>query len=123
MASLGMGSESYTLNTVTIDNEVAQSKIGNYALGHRNEKGTFIVKYVGRSDTDLNARLKQHADAGKHKEFKFSYAGTAKAAFETECRNFHDFGETEKLANSIHPDRPKGENFECPCCTIFDKEK
>ena len=31
---------------------------GNYAYGHLKENGRFVVEYVGRSDTDLNDRIK-----------------------------------------------------------------
>lgn len=44
---------------------------------------------------------------------------SAKAAFEKECHNYHDFGGKEKLDNTIHPDRPAGSGWKCPCCKIF----
>jgi hypothetical protein len=47
------------------------------------------VKYVGRSDSDLKARLLSHVSSGRYKEFKYSYATSPKAAFEKECQNFH----------------------------------
>jgi hypothetical protein len=49
----------YELNTHSIDNYVEKSCIGNYALGFVG-KGEFHVQYVGRSDNDLNARIKTH---------------------------------------------------------------
>lgn len=109
---------SYPLNKNKIDEEVAQTSAGNYALGYVNDEGTFIVQYVGRADSDINARLKQHIGE-KYKRFKFSYATSPKAAFEKECHNYHDFGGREKLDNEIHPDRPKNSSWKCPCCTIF----
>lgn len=102
----------YTLDNATIDKEVTKKSAGNYGLGYENDKGVFIVKYVGRSDEDLNARLKKWV--GSYKMFKYSYASSPKAAFEKECKNFHDFGGTEKLDNEIHPDRPDGTDWECP---------
>ncbi len=52
----------------------------------------------------------------KYKHFKFSYATSPKAAFEKECKNYHDFGGSEKLDNKQHPERPDGTNWECPVC-------
>lgn len=85
---------------------------GAYALGTR--KGDkFIVKYVGRSDTDLNNRLKDHADAGKYSDFKYDYF-TVKEDFEL----YHDF---KSKGNKRHPDRPNGKNFRCLICTYLIK--
>ena len=116
MASLGMQGP-YDLTNDEIDNQVTKTSAGNYALG-RVSNGTFYVNYVGRSDTDLNDRLKDWI--GKYKKFKFSYASSPKAAFEKECINYHDFGGKEKLDNEAHPDRPDNSNWKCPRCNIFD---
>lgn len=114
MASLDMQGV-YDLTNAIIDERVTQTSEGNYALGSINQKTQkFIVKYVGRSDSDLNVRLKQHV--GKYPNFKFSYADSPKAAFEKVCRNFHDFGGTKKLINAIHPTRPADSDWTCPCC-------
>jgi hypothetical protein len=51
-------SESYELTNQKIDEIVTQTSPGNYALGYVSNS-TFIVRYVGRSDTDLNGRLKK----------------------------------------------------------------
>ncbi|WP_256361369.1 hypothetical protein [Methylomonas koyamae] len=74
----------------------------------------FVVKYVGRAEEDLNVRLKQHV--GKYPKFKFSYAASPQAAFEKVCRNFHDFGGTQKLGNTVHPKPPVHADWKCPCC-------
>ena len=87
------------------------------ALG-RVEGETFYVSYVGRADNDVNDRLKDWVGK-KYTKFKFSYAASPKAAFEKECKNFHDFGGTEKLDNDIHPDRPKNSDWKCPFCKNF----
>lgn len=117
MSSLKM-SGPFGLLAQTIDKNVRDQSIGNYALGYM--KGDkFIVKYVGRSDTNLNSRL--HSWVGKgYKLFKYSYASSVKQAFEKECVNYHDFGGNQKLDNDIHPDRPSKKDWECPECTIFD---
>jgi len=116
IASLNMQG-SYDLNNEEIDTQVTRTSPGNYALG-RVSDGTFYLSYVGRSDTDLNNRLKDWI--GKYKKFMYSYATSAKAAFEKECKNYHDFGESEKLNNKNHPQRPDGINWKCPVCDIFD---
>jgi hypothetical protein len=109
----------YALTKAKIDEAVTPTSAGNYALGYTNDKGTFIVEYVGRSDSDVNAELKSKVGT-KYKQFKFSYATSPKAAFEKECRNYHDFGGKDKLDNDIHPARPAGTDWKCPVCKIFD---
>jgi hypothetical protein len=118
MPSLGMKGP-YALTKSKIDEVVTRTSAGNYALGYTNDKGAFIPRYVGRSDSDVNAELKSKVST-KHKQFKFSYATSPKAAFEKECRNYHDFGGKDKLDNDIHPARPAGTDWKCPVCKIFD---
>ena len=117
MANLDMQGP-YPLNRERINEVVTRTSPGNYALG-RSDDDTFYVKYVGRADSDVKARLKEHLSDG-YSHFKFSYATSPKAAFEKECRNYHDFGESKKLDNKIHPDRPDGSGWKCPCCNKFD---
>jgi len=102
-----------------VNNVVVNTSPGNYALGYTKDNGIFVVEYVGRSDDDVNGRL-HHWVSSKYKEFKYSYASSAKSAFEKECRNYHDFGGNQKLDNEIHPDRPVNSNWQCPVCEIFD---
>lgn len=116
MASLDMQGP-FALSADDIDQRITRTQAGNYALG-KVEKEKFIVQYVGRSDSDVAGRLRQHI--GKYPKFKYSYATSPKAAFEKECKNFHDFGGSEKLANKIHPDRPANSGWKCPFCQIFD---
>ena len=113
MASLHM-SGPYPLTTEDIDNRIPIGSIGNYAYGYLDEKNVFRVQYVGRSDTDLNDRIKH--GVGQYKLYKFSLAETVKDAFEKECRNYHDFGENRSLDNAIHPDKPENKNYKCPVC-------
>lgn len=115
MASLQMDGP-HALNNPEVDRQVTKKSPGNYALAWKTEDGRFVPKYVGRSDTDLNGRLKRHV--GEYDLFKFSYASSPKAAFQEECRNYHDF--QDQLDNENHPDRPDGSNWECPICEIFD---
>ena len=119
MANLYMGNSYHTLNIDTINSEVKDNKIGNYALGEFKSDKNFYVSYIGRSDKCLKSRLKDHLGE-PYKHFKFSYADSKKEAFEKECHNWHDFGENKKLKNEMHPDRPDGLSCNCPKCNKFD---
>ena len=110
---------SYMLDSKTVNVTITKTSAGNYALGYTKDK-TFYVKYVGRSDSDLKARLLSHVSSGRYKEFKYSYATSPKAAFEKECQNFHDFGGIEKLDNDMHPDLPdNSKNWKFPVCEKY----
>ncbi len=114
MPSLNMNGP-YVFTSEEIDKQITRTQAGNYALGHI-DKG-FVVKYVGRSDTNVNDRLKKHLSE-PYTHFKFSYATSPKDAFEKECKNYHDFGGDEgKLDNEIHPDIPSNsKHWKCPIC-------
>jgi hypothetical protein len=116
MATLNMNGP-YDLTLENIKSLITKKSPGNYALGNV-QNNSFYVKYVGRADSDVNDRLKTWV--GSYKYFKYSYASSPKAAFEKECKNYHDFGESNKLDNDIHPDRPNGSNWTCPECDAFD---
>lgn len=114
MASTGW-TNYYNLTAAGVDAAITRTSPGAYALGRVGEDGTFYVSRVGRSDSDVNARLK--SQVGDYTHFKFGYFSSPKAAFEKECRLYHDFNPRD---NKIHPDRPNGSGWECPVCTIFD---
>lgn len=116
MPYLGMDGP-YKLNNETIDAKVTRTSPGNYALGSRSEKGGFIPGYVGRSDDDVNGRLKNWVGKTRRPLFKFRYATSAMAAFKKECNNYHDF---KPSGNTSHPARPRNSNWKCPRCRIFD---
>lgn len=110
----------YDLSIEVIDEVVLRSSPGTYVLGYVKENNTFIVEYVGRSDSSLKLRLKSWV--GKdYQSFKFRHFDTAKDAFHRECRIYHDFGESELLDNKNHPQRPENTNWDCPACDIFTK--
>ena len=120
MPSLGMEGP-FNFDSGTIDRVITRTSLGNYALGRTKEDGTFIVHYVGRSDTDLKQELKARLEKG-HPKFKYSYATSPKAAFEKECKNYHDFGGKDRLENDVHPARPDSSSWKCPVCNIFDSK-
>jgi len=105
----------FTLSRAVIDREVTRVSPGAYEL-LMSYSGP--VKYVGRSDDDLNARLKRWVDS-KYSYFEFEYCSSPKAAFVKECTLYHYHGGSEKLDNKIHPQRPANSDWQCPVCNIF----
>ena len=116
MIFLGMKGP-YKLDTETIIEKVTRISPGNYILGRKNLAGKFRAGYVGRSDSDVAAVLKSRVGVTKQLLFKFSYAKSPEAAFRRECKLYHNF---PALANYSHPARPKGTDWQCPRCDIFD---
>ncbi len=108
-------SDVFALTHEKIDATVTRTSPGVYVLD-ATSSGPFKASYVGRSDTDLNARLHSW-EGGKYKFFKGRYCETAKEAFETECELYHTLAE---LDNTNHPARPSGSTWVCPRCYVFD---
>ena len=106
----------YALSVAAIDRVVTETKPGVYVLERSTSPESFIVNYVGRSDSDVHERLKDWVGKNRYKRFKFSYMSSPKAAFEKECTIYHDF---EHLDNEIHPQRPAESDWKCPRCYLF----
>lgn len=106
----------YRLSSERIDEVITKTSPGTYALEREDSSDSFIVNYVGRSDDDINDRLKDWVGVKGYKRFKFGYFDSPKAAFEKECGIYHDF---DGLDNEIHPQRPEGTSWQCPRCNIF----
>jgi len=117
MASIQHGlSGCYELSNTIIDAVVRFTRPGAYALGTALNQSILQISYVGRADSDLNARLKQHV--GRYRDFQFVYTDSAYAAFAKECWLYHTFNPG---GNQIHPARPLGA-LTCPtpgCRTLF----
>ena len=117
MASLDMLGP-FALTDAEVNKIVPENVMGNYAfLQKKWHAGEYIVRYVGRSDSDLKKEIKQQMRTDRAKgctHFKYSIAKSVKEAFEKECRNYHDFGGNTKLHNKNHPDKPDGTEYECP---------
>jgi hypothetical protein len=111
MPSLEM-SGPYDYDYDSIDAHVEQGMIGNYALGSKNSEGKFLVGYVGRSNSDLNAELKTYLGEKSYPLFKFSYASSEVDAYNKECKNYHDF----EPDSQIHPAKPRQSRVVCPIC-------
>lgn len=113
MANAGLRGP-FPLTENGIKRNVTRRSPGAYALG-RSENNTFYINYVGRSDFDVGGRLQDHKGTQPH--FKYEYYASSKAAFEKECRLYHDFSPP---GNKVHPNRPTGRDWKCPVCGIFD---
>src|SRR5579862_8512782 len=107
-------SQGFTLNEERIDEVVTKTSPGVYLLDPTSN-GPFDPAYAGRSDFDLNARLKDWVGEG-YKFFSAAYCPTPKAAFEAECELYHDY---KPRHNQVHPARPAGSNAVCPRCYIY----
>ncbi len=113
MPSLEMNGP-YDFTVDAIDTYVETERIGNFALGRILDNGNFLPKYVGRSDIDLNVEMKSYLTSRRHPKFKFIYAESPRAAYDKECRNYHDF--INLIDNDIHPRKPDRTNYPCPVC-------
>jgi hypothetical protein len=70
-------SGSFPLDDAVIDETVSRTSPGNYALGYM-DGDTFLVFYVGRSDSDVRSRL--HEWVGASSRYR-RYASSAQAAW------------------------------------------
>ncbi|MFA5022164.1 MAG: hypothetical protein WC508_03735 [Patescibacteria group bacterium] len=108
----------FTLSHESIDFAVKLTRPGTYVLGRLNTNRTFIVEYVGRSDTDLNDRL--HDWVESYPMFKASYFPSAEVAYNKECEIYHMFGGSQQLDNAIHPDHPDDTDWSCPVSNCYN---
>lgn len=115
MANTGLEGP-FQLSNESIDGCVTKTSAGVYILERSQSSDSFIVNYVGRSDNDLNGRLKKWVGIRGYRRFKASYFSSPKLAFEKECSIYHDFN---GLDNEIHPQRPEGASWQCPHCNTF----
>lgn len=106
---------SYQLDRVTVEKFVPSGSIGNYQL----LDGEFRIRYVGRSDTDLQSRLLNHVDETPYRYFKCWTTDSSKSAYYEECKQYHRYLGSGKLMNKNHPDSPDGmSHLRCPVCHL-----
>jgi hypothetical protein len=112
---------SFELDEETINEEVGHGSPGVYALGYKKEN-TFLIQNIGRSDTDVHARLKEYI--GKYDRFKYAYADSSEAAFIKECNLYHAFSgpEGKILHNKNHPEKTKNTTWLCPKCGVYESQ-
>lgn len=114
-----------------IDNNVPENATGVYLLskGQVNDKGRYIVSYVGRAEAteseDLRKRLHAHlnnpdwqdkkgdSDECIFKVFWYYLEPDSLAAYKRECLDYHRFGGKPLLLNKNHPDRRDGHPEDC----------
>jgi hypothetical protein len=89
-------------------NENVMRRPGVYTLFERREGP---VKYVGRSDTDLQRELRENVGRGNYQFFKFDHCGK-REAWVRECHLYHRHRKTTD--NVKHPDRPANPMWKCP---------
>lgn len=104
----------FALTDEIIDQQVIDSRPGAFALDHSHGDNDFKAIFIGRSDLDVNNQL--HVYVGRYTRFKFVYCSTAQAAFERECKLFHDFAPQDNL---LHPRRPPRTKWTCPRCGLL----
>jgi len=105
----------HRLTPDNVDRAITAIQPGLFAIGYVKESGAFVVRYIGRSDTDVRGTIKeQEADATSW--FKWTPVSSAKAGFDRECKLYHDFGEDAVLENEGHPAPPRGTNWRCVVC-------
>lgn len=102
---------------------VEKGRMGAYVLGDV-VNGRFSYAYVGRSECCLQNRLLTHPLLYHYPYFIFSYAGSAKEAFELESKWWHDCRNSGfPLLNAIHPASPSGTALTCPYCQFYHAVK
>jgi len=70
----------YDYDAFTLNREIIHTQSGDYALGYLNfEKTAFIIEYVGRSDSDVGGKLKEHLPS-KYTLFKYRYTAQPKTS-------------------------------------------
>lgn len=106
----------YPLDARTVEAWVARASPGTFALGWTAPSGGFLVVYVGRSDSDIRSFLTHVVGKTSAPIFQFSYAPSPRAAFDKECRAYHDFNPP---GNPRHPQRTKTTDWQCPRCDAF----
>lgn len=108
----------FSLNIASIDGTVPTSP-GAYILVNGNNNAV----YVGRSDTDLNSRLKNHLLEREEnswirrslpKDFYFEPTTNAQEAYRLECEWFHKY---RPSCNNAHP-ATLSSGWSCSICGL-----
>lgn len=100
----------YRLQPWLIRALIPPKQVGSYILYRAGEP-----IYVGRSDTDLQHRLLQHAATSAGDYFRYDVHPSASHAFQAECSLYHAI--EGPLTNRIHPDAPDYLDIDCSFCS------
>jgi len=94
--------------TTDVHHNVEIGYIGVYVLSRDGQN----VDYVGRSDSNVRARLHKSIREGRgYQVFWFSYESSARQAYRKECYLWHKYNPPD---NSAHPKVPDYANWKCP---------
>jgi hypothetical protein len=113
MPNLYMGPDTFRFEQIVLDRLIRPGQAGNFVLGYKDDKGEFVPRVIGRSDTDVRAELMSRLVEPHLPYFKFSIS-TPTGAFQTECAQFHNF--RGQIENSAHPVSPIGLELRCFLC-------
>jgi len=90
-----------------LEEVVETGMIGVYVLSRGGQR----VHYVGRSDYDLRARVRQSAQLDSYTHFWFGYASSPMQAYKAECELWHRHQPPD---NQNHLAVPAGTSWRCP---------
>jgi hypothetical protein len=91
---------SYPLTDAAIDGLLTRTAPGNYALGYL-EGRSFVVFYVGRSDSDVRRRLHEWVDSPSRHD---RWAPATKAPWASRCRGPMPLGAPERASVALGVD-------------------
>jgi len=105
----------YHFTPEDIDYYVQRASCGVYVLYPSFE---CRAAYVGRSDSNVNRRLKEQYrdDFYDCRAFRFAYCRSPREAYYEECRLYHHYEKHHVILNERHPDRPDYTEYICPEC-------
>ncbi len=103
----------FPLTSASVNEHARSGWKGVYKL-RRSRGGP--IRYVGRSDTDVQDRLLDHVRRGEYRFFTVEHKRTTKKAWLREAHLYHFH--RENLDNQRHPPPPNG--MSCPKCTRYD---
>ena len=90
----------------------APSRYERYAPSARAAWGSRHRRHLPQGAAPALDRVGMGVDSS-YTRFAYSYAASAEAAFEKECRNYHDFGASHALDNQVHPVPTSGSSGDC----------
>jgi hypothetical protein len=93
----------FPLTSGAVESNVTRNRIGHFGLGYLQDD-VFHIRYVGRSDVDLSARLKEFA--GKYPVFAFCYADSPYQAYARELECYYLLARIQTLDNEEEPVKP-----------------
>lgn len=85
---------------------------GVFVLGNLDFQNRFSLNTIGRDDVDLKAGLRSMIGSAGY--FMYSVQPTGKAAFDEECRLFHEL----RPSRISHPVRSENKDWTCPHCRV-----